>query len=196
MPYRRNADLPEGVRSLPAAAQTIWRRIANAAEQTYGDNPERVARTAWAGLKNAGWSKGEDGEWRKMAKGTFEIRKIDEAERLVFGWVNVCVLKTGEEVEDLEGDRIDLTDFEAAVYEFNLFGREANANHVGETIGHLAESLFVTPEKLEAMGLEPDALPLGWWAGWKVSDDASWRKVVNGEYQAFSIEGTAMREPD
>jgi cation transport regulator ChaB len=200
MPYRTNAALPDGVKNvLPAAAQTIWRTVANSAEKTYGDDPERVARTAWAALKNAGWAKGDDGAWHKVSKEELEpftIRKIDPERRLVFGWVSVCVLKSGEEVTDLEGDRIDMEDYEDAVYEFNLLGREANAVHQGETIGYLAESLFITKEKLAAMGLPEDALPLGWWAGWKVFDDAGWQKVVSGEYRAFSIEGTAIREPD
>lgn len=125
---------------------------------------------------------------------TFHIAKLDPSRQLVFGWVNVCVLKTGEAVEDLEGDVIDVADFEDAVYEFNLVGREANAEHAGATIGHLVESLFVTEEKLAALGLAPDALPLGWWAGWKVDDMTAWEKVQSGEYQAFSIEGTAARE--
>jgi hypothetical protein len=173
--------------------------VANSAEKTYGDDPERVARAAWAALKNVGWAKGENGEWHTVNKQKLEpftIRKIDPERRLVFGWVSVCVLKSGEEVTDLEGDRIDLEDYEDAVYEFNLLGREANAVHQGETIAYLAESLFITKEKLAAMGLAEDVLPLGWWAGWKVVDDAGWHKVVTGEYKAFSIEGTAIREPD
>jgi cation transport regulator ChaB len=190
MPYRRNADLPEGVRSLPTAAQTIWRRIANAAEQTYGDNPERVARTAWAGLKNAGWAKGEDGEWRKVTK----ICKIDAAQRLVFGWASVAIHKDGVPVEDLQGDLIDPDDLEEAAYAFNLDFREANAEHVGPVVGHLVESLVVTPAKLEAMGLSHDALPQGWWVGFHVPDDGAWARVAAGEYSMFSIEGTAQRE--
>jgi cation transport regulator ChaB len=190
MPYRTNASLPDSVKNvLPAAAQTVWRTIANSAEKTYGDDPERVARTAWAGLKNAGWQKGEDGEWHKVAK----ICKIDDAERLVFGWASVAI-HAGVPVEDSQGDLIDPEDLETAAYAFNLQFREANAEHSGPVVGHLVESLAITPAKLEAMGLPPDALPQGWWVGFHVPDDEIWARVADGHYSMFSIEGTAQRE--
>jgi cation transport regulator len=57
MPYARNGDLPQSVRShLPAHAQDIYRSAFNAAWQGYGamepDRVEEVAhRVAWAAVK-------------------------------------------------------------------------------------------------------------------------------------------------
>ena len=42
------------------------------------------------------------------------------------------------------------------------------------------------------MGLAKDALPLGWWVGFRVDDDAAWEGVKKGEYKMFSIQGVAV----
>ena len=123
------------------------------------------------------------------------IAKIDDDQRLVFGWASVSVTKDGEQVEDSQGDIIDPADLETAAYEFVLKFREANAMHVGPVVGHLVESFVATPEKLEKMGLAADALPTGWWAGWKIADDEVWQGIKSGHYQMFSIEGHGQRVP-
>ena len=51
----------------------------------------------------------------------------------------------------------------------------------------------VTPEKLEKMGLADDALPHGWWVGFKVNDDAQWERVKKSERTGFSIHGSGKR---
>jgi hypothetical protein len=121
------------------------------------------------------------------------ILKVDDDNRLVFGWANVAVRKDGEQVTDSHDEQIDPGDLEAAAYLFNLEFRELNERHKGVSKGRLVESLAVTPEKLEAMGLAKDALPQGWWVGFFVEDDVAWEKVKKGEYQMFSIEGSAAR---
>lgn len=50
MPYKRNSELPAGVRGLPDGAQTIYRKAFNAALEQYGDE-ETAARVAWAAVK-------------------------------------------------------------------------------------------------------------------------------------------------
>ena len=60
----------------------------------------------------------------------------------------------------------------------------------------LVESCVFTQDKKAALGIPDDALPVGWWIGFKVTDDEVWEKVKSGEYPMFSIEGTAVREPD
>lgn len=121
------------------------------------------------------------------------IAKVDDDARLVFGWSSVSVRKDGEQVEDSQGDLIDPADLEAAAYEFVLKFREANAMHEGPTVGTLVESFVSTPDKLAAMGLPGDALPVGWWAGWHIDDDEVWAGVKDGRYRMFSIEGRAER---
>ena len=39
-----------------------------------------------------------------------------------------------------------------------------------------------------------DLVPEGWWIGFKVTDDEVWKKVKDGTYPMFSIEGEAVRE--
>lgn len=121
------------------------------------------------------------------------ISKVDESKNLVFGWANVSADK-GEQLIDLQGDQIDIEDLEQAAYEFNLHFRESGVNHTGDAIGHVVESFVVTPEKLEKMGLPADSLPIGWWFGVYVEDDAVFEKVRKGELSMFSIQGTALRE--
>jgi hypothetical protein len=123
------------------------------------------------------------------------IAKVDEDRRLVFGWASVSLAKDGSLVEDREGDTIDPRDLEDAAYEFVLEFGEANVAHSGPTVGRLVESFVSTPDKLAGMGLAADALPVGWWAGWRIDDDDAWAGVKDGRYQAFSIEGRAERVP-
>ena len=122
------------------------------------------------------------------------ISKVDDDRRLVFGWASVSVTKDGTQVVDREGDMIDPRDLEDAAYSFVLDFGEANVNHQGPVVGQLVESFVSTPDKLEALGLDADALPVGWWAGWYIEDDAAWQGVKDGRFKAFSIEGVATAE--
>jgi hypothetical protein len=122
------------------------------------------------------------------------IAKIDDDRRLVFGWASVAVDKSGNPVIDHEGDMIAPRDLEDAAYGFVLNFGEANVNHVGPVVGRVVESFVSTPDKLKALGLPEDALPIGWWAGWYVEDEAAWQGVKDGTYKSFSIEGIGTRE--
>jgi hypothetical protein len=124
---------------------------------------------------------------------TAKIEKIDEDRRLVFGWANVAVDKSGDQVTDSHDDQIDVEDLEAAAYNFTLSSRELNADHEGPTRGMLVESMMFTKEKLEALGLATDVLDEGWWVGFYVEDDDAWDGVKKGKYSMFSIEGWASR---
>lgn len=124
---------------------------------------------------------------------TAKIEKIDNDRRLVFGWANVAVEKSGTQVTDSHQDQIDVVDLEAAAYNFTLFFRDLNADHEGPTMGQLVESMMFTKEKLDALGLPSDCLDEGWWVGFYVEDDALWNEVKKGTYAMFSIEGWATR---
>lgn len=123
-----------------------------------------------------------------------KIVKHDSDNNLVFGWANVAIRKDGEVVQDSHEDVIDPGDLEMAAYVFNLQFRESGIDHKGDAVGRLVESLVVTEDKLEALGLEKSALPQGWWVGFYVEDDAVFEKVKTGEYSMFSIQGMALRE--
>lgn len=84
MPYAKNADLPDAVRTaLPPAAQSVFRKILNAALEQYPNDERTAFQTAWAGLKKTGWSKGEDGKWHKVAEASDELLRRLEAAALV-----------------------------------------------------------------------------------------------------------------
>lgn len=117
-----------------------------------------------------------------------------EDERLVFGWANVAATVDGE-VVDAHSDTIEPATLEKAAYEYVLKFRDAGQMHSGGSVGRLVESFVVTPQKLVAMGLPGDALPQGWFVGFKIDDAGVWAKVKNGEYPMFSIQGRAKRVP-
>ena len=64
----------------------------------------------------------------------------------------------------------------------------------GLEVAVLVESMVFTQGKMETLGLAKGALPQGWWVGFRVMDDGVWRKVKDGTYRMFSIEGQAVRE--
>lgn len=131
-------------------------------------------------------------ETEKLAKQysrRFGIAKTDDAQRLVFGWASVSQDASGELLKDLQGDLIDPEELEKAVYDFVLYEGTANEMHRGRVKGQVVESLMVTPDKLQAMGLVSKSAPqAGWWVGFKLDPDA-YAKVKSGEFAMFSIEG-------
>lgn len=137
-----------------------------------------------------------------MAKGldvtwSGEISKRDDEKRQVFGFCTVTHLN-GEPVIDRQGDYIPLEEIEKSAYTYVIESRKGGDMHArdGEMPLHtsdMIESFVITPEKLEKMGLAPDALPHGWWVGFKVNDDAQWEKVKKSERTGFSIHGSGKR---
>jgi hypothetical protein len=123
-----------------------------------------------------------------------KVAKVDNDNNLVFGWAYVSVTKEGERVVDHSQEVVEPADLEMALYAFNLRFRDTGVMHEGEAVGKLIESLAVTPEKLEAMGLAKDALDIGAWVGFYIPDDAVFAKVKDGTFSMFSIQGIATRE--
>ena len=54
--------MPTG--SLPAEAKKIWEKVYDQSISG-GDSKEKAAKKAWGAIKNAGWKKGEEGQWTK-----------------------------------------------------------------------------------------------------------------------------------
>ena len=118
------------------------------------------------------------------------ITKRDDEKRLVFGWAYMAKRVGGDAVVDHSGDRVDNIDLlEQSAYEYVLMSREGDVMHTQKQVSVLVESMLFTPEKCEALGLAKDALPVGWWVGFKVLDDDAWEGVKSGKYAMFSIEG-------
>ena len=127
----------------------------------------------------------------------FAIMKSDDEKRLIFGWASVAIRKDGTQVIDHENDMIDPEDLEPAVYDYVLEYRDGGERHNPNLRkkARMVESVIFTKEKMKAMGIPEGTVPEGWWIGFKVDDDAAWDKIKKGIYKAFSIEGTAFREP-
>lgn len=128
---------------------------------------------------------------------SFSIFKTDDDKRLVFGWASISITVDGEQLEDRQKDIIDPEDLEEAAYEYVLNFRDTGEEHIStmRKKGKLVESCVFTAEKQKAIGIPEGTLPIGWWIGFKIEDDAAWQRVKNGTYRMFSIEGKANREP-
>jgi len=134
-----------------------------------------------------------------------EISKVDTEKRQVFGWCSLST-KDGAPVIDLQGDYVPIEEIEKSAYHYVVNSRKGGDMHrrvkKGLTTDYdeplhtadLVESFVVTPEKLERMGLPEDALPLGWWVGFKVNDDEQWELVKSGKRTGFSIHGSGTRK--
>lgn len=212
MSYASNSDLPVAIiNALPDEAQTTWREIVDA---TIGENnDEKTAfATAWAGLRKQGWEKNKSGMWEQIKKDNldsssvhvnvpidekkfiFKIAETNIEKRLAFGWSVVSRDAQGYEVWDLQDDGIDPIDLEDLAYKYVRFYRDSGELHINAGKAVLIESVVTTLEKQRVWGVPSGVMPVGWWTGFYVIDDGVWEKVKNGEYSAFSIEGTAIRQ--
>ena len=106
--------------------------------------------------------------------GRFAIKKADEDKHLAFGWAYVSQ--------------------DEGAYQFVELYREGGEMHERGGCAVLVESMVFTKEKQQALGIPDGTLPIGWWIGFKVTDEDVWSKVKDGTYPMFSIEGTAIRE--
>ncbi len=128
-----------------------------------------------------------------VIKGRFKIAKSDDATHLAVGWANVAIRADGEEIEDWQEDIIEPEELENAAYQYGLLYREGGEMHERGGAAVLVESVVFTEEKMQAMGIPAGTLPIGWWIGFKVTDEDVWEKVKDGTYPMFSIEGEAER---
>lgn len=122
---------------------------------------------------------------------TGEISKIDEDQRLVFGWASVVEVG-GEALVDKQGDVISEADMEQMAYRFAEDYRDASEMHVRAGVGKMVESMAFTREKQKALGI--DLGKSAWWVGFRITDDKTWAGVKSGQYPMFSIEGVGDRE--
>lgn len=119
------------------------------------------------------------------------ITKIDEDRHLVFGFFSV-IEENGVQVVDKQGDIIDEEELEEAAYGFVINARIAGEMHEKRGVGELVESMVFTKAKQKALGI--DLNKVGWFGGFRISDEEVWKKIKSGEYPAFSIGGIGERE--
>lgn len=128
-----------------------------------------------------------------VIKGRFKIQKSDDERRLAFGWASISQTADGETLVDWSEDIIDSATLENAAYQFVELYREGGEMHERGGCAVLVESMVFTQEKCAALGIPEGTLPVGWFIGFRVTDDDVWKKVKSGEYPMFSIEGMATR---
>jgi hypothetical protein len=153
----------------------------------------------------------EDSAKKQLAALTINVEKTVQAEiiskdatrRQVWGYAKISKVD-GELVADSENDVVDTEELEKAAFDFVQNSRAAKVTHGKDSqagdgqVAELIESIVVTPEKLEAIGVPAEvakAVPEGWFLGFQVKDDDTWARVESGELGAFSIGGSAVREP-
>lgn len=123
-----------------------------------------------------------------------EIVKTDPAKQHVFGWAYVTHDKAGDLNIDKSGDFADdIEEIEKAAYDYVLSSRAGDADHTNVKGAEMIESLVFTPEKIEKMGLPAGSIPLGWWVGFHVQDEGTWKRVEKGELTSFSVHGSGVR---
>lgn len=128
-----------------------------------------------------------------VKKNVFRIQKANDEKMQAFGWANVSIEEDGNVVEDWQGDIVEPRELEKAAYDFVRFYREGGEMHERGGAATLIESVVLTAEKMDAMGIPRGTLPIGWWIGFQVTDTEVWEKVKDGTYPMFSIEGQAER---
>lgn len=209
--YETINNLPESVKKvLTNDAQEIFKTIVNDNEKKYNEiGKDRIVsnnlmhaagfaelrKQGWAPDKQTGiWKKHDPSNIQKTWTSNVKIKKIDEDKHLAFGWFSVAFDKDGNQITDWQEDLIDESELENTAYNFVIKYREGGELHIKGGVGVLVESVVFTKEKQAAIGIPDGLLPVGWWGGFYVTDPEVWEKVKNGEYEMFSIEGSAVRE--
>ena len=107
-------------------------------------------------------------------------------EKKVFGWASVIESPDGTALVDQQGDVIAEAELESAAYRYVSYSRQVGDMHQYMGVAKLIESFVVTKAKREILGID---LPLGWWVGFEISDDAVFARIVSGELTMMSIGG-------
>lgn len=123
------------------------------------------------------------------------IVKVDEDQRLVYGFASVTKHPNGVEFLDTQNDVVDIGEIQQAAHRFISSSRALGEVHKRKDAGTVVESLVINDEVRKLLQI-PAGIEEGWFIVAKVTDERVWQKVKNGEYQGFSIGGKAIREPE
>lgn len=139
---------------------------------------------------------GEDEAYDEVMRNFGKFNEEDDPQQLIFGWANVTVQEDGTAPFDWQGDIIKTEELESAAYNYVLNFGLAGVNHDWSTeCGWIVESMMFTKEKMNLMGIPEGTIPEGWWIGFYIPDPAVYKKVIEGEFNMFSIQGTGRRIP-
>lgn len=145
-----------------------------------------------SGIAKAGSAVEGDNIVEESKKSFFEIVKVSDEQRMVYGWASVISVD-GEEYTDTQNDRIEAHELEKATTEFMLEARRAMVMHQRKdgmitddlTKGSVVHSFPLTPDLMKS--LEITSKKAGWIVGMKVADEEAWKGVKSGKYKSFSI---------
>ena len=195
MSLERNTDLPANLRNgLNAEQQNMVRGLFNSLVYEKNMNPEEAEQMATQMLQTSGMV--YDGNWNvvKNEAAMGVITKIDEDKRLVFGWASIIKDTEGKVLLDRQNDFIDSEDeLEKSAYTYVLHSRDGGEMHVRKGVSTMVESVVLTKEKQESLGIPAGTVPIGWWIGFRVNDERVWDEVKKGGYAGFSVHGTGQR---
>ena len=124
---------------------------------------------------------------------SFEIVEKAAERRQVFGWASVSADRDGHPVVDLGGDVIPVSELEKAAYGFVKDSRAGGEMHEGDASHRLIASVVFTPEIQKALRIPDGTLPVGWFVGFEVPQEA-FDRVRAGMRLQMSIQGQARRE--
>ena len=127
----------------------------------------------------------------------FEPLVKDDSNHCLFGMAYVAKKLDGSQVYDHSGEFVkeeNFEDLENATYLFNLAYRDADIRHDCVAKGQLVESVVMTKEKQEAMGIPEGVVPLGVWMGYFFEKDEDWNEISKMESPMFSLYGSAIKE--
>ena len=147
-------------------------------------------------LKPPSLSKSDDGVDLTV---TTSFSKTDDDQRTVFGWASITEMD-GQPVVDRQGDMIEIEELSKSAYDYVVNNRTGGHQHrrtaedVPLKVSDMIESVVFTPDKIAKMGLPPET-PIGWWVGYRITDDDIWRDVKNGDITGFSVHGKGRRIP-
>lgn len=123
----------------------------------------------------------------------FDITKSNSDEGLVSGWANVAVNADGSLPLDWQDDIIRPEVLEKAAINFMKDYRTSGVMHEGEAKGVVVESIVFTKEKQKCIGIPEGSVPEGWFITVKILDPDVFKKVKDGTFKMFSIQGSAKR---
>lgn len=117
------------------------------------------------------------------------VFKIDKHKQLVYG-----VVLEPDEV-DAQDDYMDADDIETAAHHYMLNSQVVGKNHETKMDNAVPVESYLMPCDYEYNGqYGPQVVKKGSWVlGVKIMDPQEWQKVLDGEYQGFSVGGIGLR---
>lgn len=128
-----------------------------------------------------------DDRYAEKAASGGSILKVDDEQRIVWGWIYVSTEK-GRLMVDSQGDSIEPAEMVKMANDFMLNTRTGKVMHQGAETGRFIHSFPLTKELSKAFGIACDRE--GWIGAMKVEDDKMWAAVKSGAFTGFSIGGS------